>query len=230
MADQRLTRAVATRQGAPLVTHDLTVDQQKVLQYLNLNPTDPKSHAVIAVCNRYGLDPLLKHVVVIPKSGPYVTRDAYLHVAHESGQLDGIVVEDGPRLSEDGTEWVCTVSVHRKDMSKPFTFPGRYPLDGQNRQYGQEMALKSAESHALRRAFDIAGLPSLEELRPSQEQPSVTSSAFTQQQRAPVAYPGPAADVETGEIVDPDESAREQMLAEEATVEQLRAQVTGGGS
>ena len=141
----------------------------KVLQYLGLNPTDPKSRAVVAVARRYDLDPLLKHVIVIPRGGVYITRDGYLHVAHSSKQLDGIVVEQEPALSEDGKEWVARVSVYRKDMRFPFTYPGRYAVNGSNREYAQEMALKAAEAHALRRAFNVTGLPAEDEQRPEQE-------------------------------------------------------------
>lgn len=148
------------------VANGVAVEQGKVLSYLGLNPSDPRSQAVVAVAQRYDLDPLLKHVIVIPKGGVYITRDGLLHVAHRSGQLDGIVVEQEPTLSEDGKEWVARVSVYRKDMGHPFTFPGRYPVAGMNRDYAQEMSLKAAEAHALRRAFDVSGLPTLDEQRP----------------------------------------------------------------
>ena len=147
------------------VADGVAVSPGKVLAYLGLNPDDPRSQAVVAVAQRYDLDPLLKHVIVIPKGGVYITRDGMLHVAHRSGQLDGIVVEQEPTLSEDGKEWVARVSVWRKDMSHPFTFPGRYSVTGGNRDYAQEMSLKAAEAHALRRAFDITGLPALDEQR-----------------------------------------------------------------
>lgn len=143
-----------------------------ILRYLGLDPSNPASRAVVAVARAYDLDPVLKHVIVIPKGGAYITRDGLLHVAHRSGQLDGIVVEQEPTLV-DG-EWVARVSVWRKDMTHPFTFPGRYPVSGSNRQYAQEMALKSAEAHALRRAFSVTGLPALDEQRaeqPRQSQP-----------------------------------------------------------
>ena len=148
------------------VANGVVVQPGKVLDYLGLNPNDPKAQAVVAVCQRYDLDPLLKHVIVIPKGGVYITRDGLLHVAHRSGQLDGVVVEQEPTLSEDKREWVARVSVYRKDMGHPFTFPGRYPVAGMNREYAQEMALKAAEAHALRRAFDVTGLAALEEQRP----------------------------------------------------------------
>ena len=169
-----------------------------LVQYLGLNPNDPKSRAAVAVCRRYGLDPVLKHVVVIPGGGVYITRDGLLHIAHRSGQLDGIVVEQDPTLSEDGKEWVSRVSVYRKDMRHPFTFPGRYPVDGGNRAYAQEMALKAAESHAYRRAFDIAGLPSYDEHVAREGQPDRPAPApqFTR------AAPEPTADEETGDVLD----------------------------
>ena len=135
-------------------------NQEAIAQYLGLNPRDPKSHAVMVVCDRYKLDPILKHVIVLPKSGVYVTRDGLLHVAHMSGQLDGIVLEE---QGENDAEWWAEVSVYRKDMRFPFKFRGRYSKHGANKAYGPEMALKCAEALALRRAFDITGLPVLEE-------------------------------------------------------------------
>lgn len=140
-----------------------------LVRYLGLNPDKPADQAAVAVCQYYGLDPVLKHVVVIPGGGVYITRDGLLHVAHRSGQLDGIVVEQEPVLTSDKREWVARVSVWRKDMSHPFTFPGRYPVTGGNRQYAPEMALKAAEAHALRRAFSVSGLPALDERRDAAE-------------------------------------------------------------
>lgn len=188
-----------TIQHTENVAAGVAVQHGKVLSYLGLNPDDPRSQAVVAVCQRYDLDPLLKHVIVIPKGGVYITRDGLLHVAHRSGQLDGIVVDQEPTLSEDGKEWVARVSVYRKDMRHPFTFPGRYPVAGGNRDYAQEMSLKAAEAHALRRAFDVSGLGADDERRP--EQAPATGGLGS------VLAAEPVADVETGEIIEvtPDE-------------------------
>ncbi|MDP6946021.1 MAG: hypothetical protein QF464_17870, partial [Myxococcota bacterium] len=89
----------------------------------------------------------------------YVTRDGLLHLAHKSQQLDGVSVLDEYDTDD---EWCAVVEVYRKDMSHPFRFRGRYSKQGQNRQYGPEMAVKCAEVMALRRAFDVA-LPTVEE-------------------------------------------------------------------
>ncbi len=165
---------------------------EKVLQYLGLSPSDPKARAVVAVARRYDLDPILKHVIVIPKGGVYITRDGFLHVAHTSGHLDGIVVDQEPTLSEDGKEWVARVSVWRKDMRHPFTYPGRYPVNGSNRDYAQEMALKAAEAHALRRAFNVTGIPAEDEQRaaePAPAQQRVTGADILAAQTTPAERP-----------------------------------------
>jgi hypothetical protein len=47
-------------------------------------------------------------------------------------------------------------------MSKPFRYWGRYPAKGKNTAFAPEMAVKVAESMALRRAFNVAA-PVVEE-------------------------------------------------------------------
>lgn len=153
---------------------------EQALRYLGLNPNSPADQAMVAVARHYDLDPLLKHVVVIPKGGIYITRDGLLDVAHRSGQLDGIVVDQEPTLDQNNREWVARVSVYRKDMRHPFTFPGRYPVSGSNKAYAQEMALKAAESHALRRAFRVTGIPAYDEHRP-EAAPQASGLAAAQQ-------------------------------------------------
>jgi hypothetical protein len=137
--------------------------QEEILRYLGLNPDDMATKALVQICNRYGFDPLLKHVVLIGGKGQgkntYVTRDGLLHLAHQSHQLDGIqVVDEG----DNDNEWWAVVRVHRKDMSHPFQYKGRYAKSSMNKAYGPEMAVKCAEVMALRRAFDVS-LPTVEE-------------------------------------------------------------------
>lgn len=137
--------------------------QEEILRYLGLSPGDTATKALVQICNRYGFDPLLKHVVLIGGKGQgkntYVTRDGLLHLAHQSHQLDGIqVIEEG----DNDNEWWAVVKVHRKDMSHPFQYKGRYSKSGMNKTYGPEMAVKCAEVMALRRAFDVS-LPTVEE-------------------------------------------------------------------
>lgn len=143
----------------PTTIDGVEIDRVAILRSLKLDPRDPKTQALILVCERYGLDPLLKHMVLV-EGNPYVTRDGYLHIAHASGKFDGIeVVETGSTQ----THWTARVSVYRKDMSRPITYDGRYPKDGANKRYGPEMAVKTAEVAALRRAFNVTGIGAADE-------------------------------------------------------------------
>jgi hypothetical protein len=75
--------------------------------------------------------------------------------------FDGIEV-DQPALDADGKFWRTRATVYRKDMSRPFIYPGRYPAAGGNQRYNEEMCIKVAEVMTLRRAFDVAA-PVIEE-------------------------------------------------------------------
>lgn len=161
----------ATSPAAQAVS-EVQVDYNKVLEHLKLNPKDPKTQALVLVSQRYGLDPVLKHVLIVD-GDVYVTHKGLLHVAHRSGVYDGTEVLD---QGETDTHWTAKVAVYRSDMNRSFTFPGRYPKlrgkyewsDGPNGKrvktkvaeephpYGPEMAIKTAECAALRRAFDVA--------------------------------------------------------------------------
>jgi len=140
-----------------------------LLKAVGLDKAAPEQRELaLAIADRYGLDLMLKHLVLI-EGRPYLTRDGLLHIAHRSGQLDGMETSDP--VAEGGF-WRATCSVFRKDMGHPFRYAGRYPEAGKNRAYGPEMAVKVAESMALRRAFDIAA-PSADE-RWDVAEPSVT--------------------------------------------------------
>lgn len=159
-----------------------TISYEAVLRTLNLDPSKPETQALLLVCERYGLDPVMKHITLI-SGNPYITRDGYLAVAHQSGQFDGVEVVD---QGETNSHFTAKVSVYRKDMTRPFTYAGRYPKDGQMaKKYGPEMAVKVAEVQALRRAFNVTGISAADEMW-EEDLPSFTSRA----------------DAATGEIVE----------------------------
>ncbi len=177
------------------------IDWNAAYKFLGVAPNDPKTVALSIVCNRYGFDPFLKHIVFIgsgDKRNMYVTRDGLLFVAHRSGLLDGITTEFQP---ETQTHFVAVASVYRKDMTRPFTFRGRYPKAGQmGGAYGPEMAEKVAMARALRFAFDVS-LCSREELWdqdddvPAVRQPSPKMDRqFVDEMPAPAAEPRPERD------------------------------------
>jgi hypothetical protein len=130
-----------------------------LLKAVGLDRLAPEQRELaLNIAQRYELDLLLKHLVMI-EGRPYVTRDGLLHIAHRSGQLDGIETTE-PEV-RDGY-WRATCSVYRRDMSRPFTYYGRYPTSGGNQKFAPEMATKVAEVMALRRAFDVSA-PTAEE-------------------------------------------------------------------
>jgi hypothetical protein len=170
MSDPVLQAAIAERDPGDNPGAELAVaggelvefgppDMGRILALIGLDPRNPIAHAVVRVCQRYDLDPVLGHVIILPKSQrPYITRDGYLHIAHRSGVFDGMeVVQDPHRDRESGdVQWAARVAIYRKDMGRPFTFPGRAPIEWDN---GPEMALARAERRALRRAFDVTPGP-----------------------------------------------------------------------
>lgn len=162
---------------------------------------EPQRELAVNIATRYELDLLLKHLVMI-EGRAYITRDGLLHVAHRSGVLDGIEVTP-PTLDEDGKFWRSTCSVFRKDMGRPFTYPGRYPATGGNAKYAPEMAVKVGEVAALRRAFDVSA-PTVEERwdddSPPAEPPKKTSLAEkVAEKAAEVAHEPPGATETAGD-------------------------------
>ena len=130
-----------------------------VLRYLGLDPQDISARALVLIASRYGLDPLLGQVAVIRTGNGqrvYVTRDGLLAVAHRTGKLDGIVVDEERRNSTDDG-WTARVSVYVKGCAHPFTY-GAQCKDSEAQAKagnGPEMALARAERRALRRAFSV---------------------------------------------------------------------------
>ena len=125
----------------------------------------------LSICNKYGLDPLLKHVVLIggnakderggyiKKYTVYITRDGLLHVAHSSGNLDGMRTS----LWQDDLGVWAECTVYRKDMTHEFSYKvymDEYKANTQVWQkYAKSMLIKVAEVFTLRRAFDVAITP-----------------------------------------------------------------------
>lgn len=144
--------------GALVRTGPAALDQA-LLKAVGLDrvPAEQRTLA-LHIAERYELDLMLKHLVMV-EGRPYITRDGLLHVAHRSGVFDGIEVSK-PVLGE--THWEASATVYRKDMTRGFTYWGRYPKSGGNQRYAPEMATKTAECMALRRAFDVSA-PVVEE-------------------------------------------------------------------
>lgn len=164
---------------------------EETLRYLGYHPDNPATRALVLLAQRYHLDPLLGEVLLIPGKGGaklYVTRNGLLTIAHRSGHLDGIVVEEERRNSTDNG-WTAVVSVWRDDMAHPFRY-GAQCKDSEDQARagnGPEMALARAERRALLRAFNIAADDVVETVEWESERPEtvdVTATAAGDESRA----------------------------------------------
>lgn len=163
-----LERASAPERALQEAADAGKVKMGDLLKAVGIDANNPAHQAALMACAKYELDPLLKHVIVI-KGNVYVTTDGYRFHAEQTGQHNGtVVVEAG----ETPSHWTATVAVYRKGIDHPFTFPGRYPKAGTNKQYGIEMAIVRAERNALARAFPIAGV----QAEPTQDREPDTSA------------------------------------------------------
>src|SRR5215207_4691787 len=136
-----------------------TVDWEQALRYLQLNPKDPKAQALVLVCERYNLDPLLGHISIY-EGKPYIHYAGYLHMANSDPHYEG---SECMREWEDDEFYYATVRVHRDDRGfyaertgrsrklKPRKAGGTY-----RDEFADAKAFAQAHRRALRLAFNIA--------------------------------------------------------------------------
>lgn len=125
------------------------VTMEAVLRALGLNPQDPKVHALVRVAQRYDLDLLLGHILIV-QNQIYISHAGLLHVAHRSGDLDGITTT----FKESDDRWIAKCEVYRKSMSHPFGYTDEC-LKSERVKDHRKRAVTRAERNALRRAFDV---------------------------------------------------------------------------
>lgn len=159
--------------------------------------SDEEFELMLHMARKYSLDPLTKQIWLVKYRGApaniFAGRDGFLDIAHRSGAFNGMDTEvetvEQP-IDKTYTFWnkktnkqetgrlsrpwqfkaVCTV--YRKDMTHPISaevFEEEYTTC-QNlwKDKPRTMIAKVAESQALRKAFQISGLYSPEEM-PEQE-------------------------------------------------------------
>ncbi len=124
--------------------------------------------------SKYQLDPLIKQIWCVKYKNNaaqiFTGRDGFLSIAHRSGKFNGM--DSGVR--QEGKEIIGWCKVYRNDMDHPFYVEvalSEYST-GQNlwNKKPRTMIQKVAESQALRRAFDISGLYSPEEIDTAEQQ------------------------------------------------------------
>lgn len=148
----------------------------------------------LEVAKSYNLNPILRQIFFVPrkfkddkgawheKVEPLVGRDGFLAIAHKMGNFGGIetqsVLKEVPYQANG--KWgmkqdlVGICKVFKKGCDKPFVVEVAYSEYVQRKTSGEPtqfwatkpdtMIKKVAESQALRKAFNISGLMSLEEV------------------------------------------------------------------
>lgn len=155
------------RPAAPAV---ITEEHMHLLsEMIDRNASKAQRETLALVCQRYGLDPFMGHMVLI-QGKCFVTHKGLMHKAHASAQFDGMDTIYG----KDELGEFCECTIYRKDMTRPFRgriYINEYKGTGNVwAKYPRAMAAKTAESFVLRRAFDVA-LTSQEEMGVTSEMP-----------------------------------------------------------
>lgn len=199
--------------GANLAQGWTQDDYKLIKETVAKGTSDSEFKLFIYTATKYNLDPLVKRIWCVKyEDAPasiFAGRDGFLSIAHSSGHFDGM--ESGVRT--DGGELIGWCKVYRKDMSHPFVV--EIPASEYNtnqflwKTKPRTMIQKVAESQCLRRAFDISGIYSPEEMP---EQGNGCSSA-------PIAKPFAAP------VSKPKEEPKEQQ--QEITPEQVAAKFSG---
>lgn len=176
----------------------VTIPQSKYELVRNMcakNCTDDEFELLIALANKYGLDPLAKQIWAV-KYNPNETarifagRDGLLVIAHRSGQFDGF---GEPEFIYDDKGEVTSVkaTVYRKDITHPFVQYAWMKED--NLKQGvwltrpNTMLLKVAEVRALKHAFAITGIYTPEEMQ-DDPQPNKIERKPTDIDTQPITY------------------------------------------
>jgi phage recombination protein Bet len=144
-------------------------DREFIKERMAKGATEQEFKLFLYTAAALGLDPLKKEIWCVKYEGKpamiYTSRDGFLSIAHRSGFFDGMETE---ALYEDEKLVGAKCSVWRKDVSRPFVVSVLLS------EYDQRQALwltkketmikKVAENQALRKAFNISGVYSTEEI------------------------------------------------------------------
>lgn len=90
--------------------------QQEVVELMGFKGPPQQITLLFQLAEHYQLDPLTKEISLIPGKGPFVGVWGRLHIAHRSGMLDGLEMDDE---YDTDRHHCCRVVVWRKDQGRP---------------------------------------------------------------------------------------------------------------
>lgn len=159
--DRGNTALLVQQNGAGALSLFASDPEERRRMFLNLIQRDineDQLRLLFGICDRYGFDPMLKHVILIQK-GMYVTRDGMIAYAHSTGELDGIEEVEKKR-GPDG-KWEVTIAVYRRGCARPFVTTA-FQEEHENtasvpwKKSPYRMTFKCAQLAALRMAFPVS--------------------------------------------------------------------------
>lgn len=215
--------------------------------------SDDEFELMLHMARKYNLDPLTKQIWLVKYRGQaaniFTGRDGFLDIAHRSGQFNGMdtkvdVVsqpidksytfynrkETRQEAGRFKREWQfkATCTVYRKDMEHPVTaevFEEEYTTC-QNlwKDKPRTMIGKVAESQALRKAFQISGLYSPDEMPEPQHEkelnPQKTPTQLAQEKFE--AEKGIKPEPVEAEIVAPEKTPEQAAIEDQGRIKQAR--------
>lgn len=90
--------------------------QREVLALLGISGQANHIQLLFQLGEKYQLDILTKEISLIPGKGPFIGVWGRLHIAHRSGKLDGLEMDDE---WETDKHYCARIIVWRKDMGRP---------------------------------------------------------------------------------------------------------------
>lgn len=143
------------------------------------NASNDELKLLLYMSKKYNLDILTRQIWCVKfKNKPhlpaqiYAGRDGFLTIAHRTGKFNGM--KSGTRGSKKDNDLVGWCEVYRNDMTNNFYVEVDFSEYTTHKNLWQSkpktMIQKVAESQALRRAFDISGLYSPEEMSQYEEE------------------------------------------------------------
>lgn len=160
---------IAKTKAQPKAVLFLSNEERAVIrQTVAKNLTDPQYSVFIYTCQALGLNPLLNEITAIVYGGSMsiqTMRDGFLTIAHRTGKFSGI--ESGTKKDEEGN-LIGWARVYHKDFQIPVYQEADFEEYTTKRNLWlskpKTMIKKVAESMALRKAFNISGVYSPEEM------------------------------------------------------------------
>ena len=221
--------AITQPQRSQITMPVVNLNEVDIKRHIAPTATDKELYMFMEICRSYGLNPFKREVHFVKYgTGPGATivgYETYIKRAERTQLLDGWTVE----LGKDELGQKATITIHRKDQSKPFTWAVyRHEFDEKKANWLKMplfMLRKVAISQGFRLAFpeELGGMPySPEEIngRTSEELPKddVIAGTFS----APAGMDDMPGNGPAPDKINPDGLA--QFLAQVADLAELKAE------